>query len=204
MSRASLPQRAVWPKLLPEFSSWSGWVGVLSFIVSVILIGIPSLSWWAKVCIILIVLVIQIIFVVIWRKVSIILQRVKQYDFLYNSLELTTSDLQQLQENLKTFIQNLSYVGLRVFEVTGIQWSNPSPLLVISCNQNLLPGSKLVIIKVANLEAMGQFVVAQATNGGYLMREDQIYNPVWWGFLHNQVAQYPHPKIDGTVAILLH
>jgi hypothetical protein len=210
MLRSSFPQRAVWPRLLPGFSPWSGVVGVLSSVISVIVIGISDLNWWAKAGIIFILLVVPIIGYAILKRASIIWQRVKQYDLLYDELERTVdelertvSDIQQLQENLRLFIQNLRYAGLQVFEVTAIQWSNPSPFLVIACNQNLPLGSKLVVINVSNLDALGQFAVEQTTSGGYFVREDRIFNAVWWGFLHNQVAQHAHSRIDGTVAVLL-
>lgn len=203
MSKSSFPQRAVWPRLLPGFSPWSGVVGVLSSVISVIVIGISDLNWWAKAGIILILLVVPTIGYAVLKRASIIWQRVKQYDFLYDELEHTVSDIQQLQENLRLFIQNLRYAGLQVFEVTGMQWSNPSPFLVIACNQNLPLGSKLVVIKISNLDALGQFAVEQTTSGGYFVREDRIFNAVWWGFLHDQLAQYAHPRIDDTVAVLL-
>jgi len=178
-------------------------VGVLSSVISVIVIGISDLNWWAKAGIIFILLVVPIIGYAILKRASIIWQRIKQYDLLYDELERTVSDIQQLQENLRFFIQNLRYAGLQVFEVTGIEWSNPSPFLVIACNQNLLLGSKLVVINVSNLDALGQFTVEQTTSGGYFVREDRIFNAVWWGLLHEQVAQYAHPRISGTVAVLL-
>jgi hypothetical protein len=88
MPRSSFPQRAVWPKLLPAFSYWSGVLGVLSFVISVIVIGVPDLSWWAKAGIILVVFVVAIFGFTILKIVSTIYQRVKQYDLLYDGLKL--------------------------------------------------------------------------------------------------------------------
>jgi hypothetical protein len=153
----------------------------------------------------LILLAVPIIGYVTWQRVSIIWQRVKQYDLLYDELERAISYIKQLEKNLRVFTQNFRYTGLQAFKVTGIQWSNPSPLLVIACNQNLLQGSKLVVINDSNLDALGRFTVVQTTSGGYLVQEDQIFNALWWGYLRDQLAQYPHPKIeDSTVAVLLH
>lgn len=203
MSRSSFPQRAVWPKLLPGFSPWSGVVGVLLGGISLILTGISDLNWGIKVGLFLISLVVPILAYVIWNNANIIWQRVKQYDLLYDELELTASNNQQLQENFAFILQTLMSARLQVFEVTGIEWGNKSPLLVIACNQQVLVGSKLVVINVSTLDTLGRFEVVQATIGGYLAREDMISNAVWWGFLHEEIAKYAHPRIVNAVAVLL-
>jgi hypothetical protein len=203
MSRSSFPQRVGWPKLLPGYSGWSAAVGVLLSGISLLLTGNSGLDWGTKIGLCLIAFVFPILAYVIWRYTSVIVRRLKQYGPLYDELERTASDNQQLRVNLRDFIQNLPYVGLQVFEVTGIQWSNPSPVLVIACNQKLPLDSKLVVIKVSNLDALGRFAVEQTTSGGYFVRVDQIFDPVWWGYLRLQVDHYHHQQIDGTVAILL-
>ena len=91
-----------------------------------------------------------------------------------------------------------------MFKVTGMQWGNVSPHLVIACNQPKLVGRKMVVIHVSTFDTLGCFEVIQITIDGYLMREEQISNPVWWGFLHRQMQQYAHPRIDDAVAILIH
>jgi hypothetical protein len=204
MSRSSFPQRAVWPKLLPGLSPWLGVVGVLLGGISLILTGISDLNWWIKIGLLLISLVVPILAYVIWKNASIIWKRVKQYDILYDGLERTASNNQQLQENFTLFLQTLTSAGLQVFDVTGIEWGNRSPLLVIASNQQVLLGSKLVVINISTLDILGRFEVVQATMGGYLAREDRILNAVWWGFLHDEMARYAHPRIVGAVAILLH
>jgi hypothetical protein len=204
MPRSSFPQRAVWPRVLPGLSPWLGVVGVLLGGISLILTGISDLNWWIKVGLLLISLVVPILAYVIWKHASIIWQRVKQYDLLYDGLERTASNNQQLQENFTLFLQILRYAGLQVFDVTGIVWGNKSPHLVIACNQQGLVGRKLVIINIFTLDILGRFEVVQATWGGYLAREDRIVNAVWWGFLHEEVSRYAHPRIVGAVAILLH
>jgi hypothetical protein len=165
---------------------------------------ITDLNWWIKVGLFLIALVVPILAYVIWKKVSIIWQRVKQYDFLYDELGHTASNNRQLQGNFTFFLQTLMSAGLQVFEVTGIEWGNRSPLLVIACNQQGLVGSKLVVINIFTLDTLGQFEVEQATRGGYLAREDRISNAVWWGFLREKMDRYAHPRIDDAVAVLLH
>ena len=204
MSRSSFPQRAVWPKLLPGLSPWLGVVGVLLGGISLILTGISDLNWWIKIGLLLISLVVPILAYVIWKNASIIWKRVKQYDILYDGLERTASNNQQLQENFTLFLQTLTSAGLQVFDVTGIEWGNRSPLLVIASNQQVLLGGKLVVINISTLDILGRFEVVQATMGGYLAREDRILNAVWWGFLHDEMARYAHPRIVGAVAILLH
>jgi hypothetical protein len=204
MSRSSFPQRAVRPKLLPGFSFWSAAVGVLLSGISLILTGNSDLNWWTKVGLCLISLVAPILVYVIWKNASVIWQRLKQYDLLYDELERTASNNQQLQENFTFILQTLiSFAGLRVFKVTGIEWGNISPLLVIACNQQGLVGSKLVVINVSTLDTLGRFEVVQATVGGYLAREDRIVNAVWWGLLHEEIAKYAHPRIVNAVAVLL-
>ena len=172
-------------------------------IITLILTGISDLNWWIKVGLSLLSLVVPILAYIIWKHTSIIWQRIKQYDFLYDELKRIVSDNQQLRENLRGFIRNLRYAGLHVFEVTGIEWGNPSPFLVIACNQKLPLGSKLVVINVSNLDALGQFAIEKTTSGGYLVREDQIFDALWWGYLHDQVAQYAHPRIFNAIAVLL-
>ena len=204
MSRSSSPQRAIWPKLLPGFSSWLTLVGVLLSGISLILTGISDLNWWIKVGLCLVSFVVPIFAYVIWKYTNIIWQRVKQYDLLYDGLERTASNNQQLQENLTLFLQILAYAGLQVFDVTGMVRGNRSPLLVIACNQQGLVGRKLVVINISTLDTLGQFEVVQTTMDGYLMREDRIVNALWWGFLHEEMAKYANPRIVGAVAILLH
>jgi hypothetical protein len=204
MSRSSFPKRAIWPKLLPEFSPWSGVVGVLLSGISLILTGISDLNWWIKVGLCLVSLVVPIVAYVIWKNANIIWQRVKQYDLLYDDLEHAVSDNRQLQENFTFFLKSLLSAGLQVFEVTGIEWGNKSPLLVIACNQQLPVGSKLVVINVSTLDTLGRFEVMQATIGGYLAREERILNAVWWGLLHDEMAKYAHPRIVNAAAVLLH
>ncbi len=225
MSRLPLPQRVAWKKSFLDFSTWSAVVGLLITIIPVIAVGFLDLNAWIKIGIIVAIFIVVSVGYMILMKVGVMWKRLKQYDPLYDTLESIIIEnqqlqgshqqlqknhqqlqeaYQQLQENLKDFIQNINALGLQAFTVTSIQWGNPSPLLVIACNQNLPQGSKFVIIKVATLEAMGQFVIEQHTHGGYLIREDRIFNAVWWGYLHNQVARYPHPRIDDTLAILLH
>ncbi len=204
MSRLSLPQRAVWPKLLPGFPFWSGMVAVFLGGLSLFLIGIPDLNWWIKVSFALIALVFPILVRLIWKYPSIMWQRVKQYDFLYGELERTASNDRQLQENFTFILQKIIMsAGLQVFGVTGVERGNRSPLLVIDCNQQVPIGSKLVVINTSTLDTLGRFEVEQATRGGYLAREDWISNPVWWGLLHNQVDISVHSRIDDAVAVLL-
>ena len=190
--------------MLPGLSPWLGVVGVFLGGISLTLTGISDLNWWVKVGLLLISLLVPILAYVIWKTASIIWQRVKQYDFLYDELERTTSNSQQLQENFTLFLQTLWYTGLQVLDVTGIEWGNRSPLLVIACNQQGLLGRKLVVINISTLDILGRFEVVQPIMGGYLMREDRIENAVWWGLLHDEVARYAHPRIVSTVAILLH
>ena len=114
MPRSSFPQRAIWPRLLPGFSLWSGVVGVLLGGISLILTGISDLNWWVKVGILLILLVIPILANVIWKNASIIWQRVKQYDLLYDELERIALNNQQLQENFTSILQTLMTAGLQV------------------------------------------------------------------------------------------
>ena len=204
MPRSPFPQRAVWSRVLPGLSPWLGVVGVFLGGISLTLTGISDLNWWVKVGLLLISLLVPILAYVIWKTASIIWQRVKQYDFLYDELERTTSNSQQLQENFTLFLQTLWYTGLQVLDVTGIEWGNRSPLLVIACNQQGLLGRKLVVINISTLDILGRFEVVQPIMGGYLMREDRIENAVWWGLLHDEVARYAHPRIVSTVAILLH
>lgn len=203
MSRSSFPQRAVWPKLFPAFSYWSGVLGVLSFVISVIVIGVPYLSWWAKAAVILVVFVVAIFGLTILKIVSTIYQRVKQYDLLYDGLRFTVSDVQRLQANLEGFILNLKHAGLQMFDVTGVEWVNPYLLLEITCNQKLPLGSKLVVIEVSTSAALGRFTVVQAASGGYFAREEMIFDALWWGFWHDQATKYAHPRMHGNVAILL-
>ena len=88
--------------------------------------------------------------------------------------------------------------------MTGIEWGNRSPLLVIACNQQGLVGSKLMVINISTLDILGQFEVEQTTRGGYFAREDRISNAVWWAFLRDEMARYAHPRIVDAVAVLLH
>jgi hypothetical protein len=204
MPRSSSPQRAVWPRLLPELSLWFGVVGVVLGGISLILTGNSDLNWWIKVGLLLISLVVPILAYVIWKCASIIWQRLKQYDLLYDGLERIALNNQQLQENFTLFLQILVYAGLQVFDVTGMVRGNRSPLLVIACNQQGLVGRKLVVINISTLDILGQFEVVQTTMDGYLMREDRIVNALWWGFLHEEMARYANPRIFRTVAVLLH
>ncbi len=204
MPRSSFPQRAVWPRLLPGLSLWLGVVGVILGVISLILTGISDLNWWIKVGLLLISLVVPILAYAIWKCASVIWQRVRQYDLLYGGLERTASNNQQLQENFTLFLQILAYAGLQVFDVTGMVRGNRSPLLVIACNQQGLVGSKLVVINISTLDVLGRFKVVQPTMDGYLMQEDLISNGLWWGYLHEQMAIYAHPRIFHTVAVLLH
>lgn len=204
MPRLSFPQRAVWSRALPGFSPWLGVVGVFLGGLSLILTGISNLNWWIKVGLLLVSLLVPILAYVIWKTASIIWQRVKQYDFLYDGLERTISNNQQLQENFTLFLQTLWYAGLQVLDVTGIEWGNRSPLLVIACNQQGLLGRKLVVINISTLDILGRFEVVRSTWGGYLAQEDRIENAVWWGLLHDEAARYAHPRIVGAVAILVH
>src|SRR5260370_31194939 len=118
MPRSSFPQRAVWPRLLPGLSLWLGVVGVILGVISLILTGISDLNWWIKIGLLLISLVVPILAYVIWKNASIIWKRVKQYDLLYDGLERTASNNQQLQENFTLFLQTLTSAGLQVFDVT--------------------------------------------------------------------------------------
>lgn len=204
MSGSSFPQRAVWPKLLPKFSLWLGVVGGLLGAASLILTGISDLSLWVKIGILLASLLIPIIIYAIWMNVSAIWRRVKQYNFLYDELERTTSYNQQLQGNFMFFLQTLATSGFQMFEVTGIEWGNRSPLLAISCNQPGLVGSKIVVINVSTLDTLGQFRVVQPIIGGYFAQEDRISNAVWWGLLREEMARHPHPRVFNTIAVLLH
>ncbi len=203
MSRSSFPQRAVWPKLLPAFSSWVGIVGVVLSLISLILTGITDLNWWVKGILCLVAFALPIFLYAIWRYINILLQRVKQYSLLYNELEYAQwSDL-QLQKNLMLFSQILVSAGIQMFEVTGLEWGNRSPLVVIACDQQVPIGSRLAVISTSTLNTLGQFEVVQPTFGGYLAREYRIVDAVWWGHLHNQVVRLPHPRIFDAVAILL-
>jgi hypothetical protein len=148
--------------------------------------------------------VIPILAYAIWKYTNSILQRVKQYDPLYDGLMSAISDYQQLQENLMAFSQILRAAGVQMFEVTGLQWGNRSPLVVIACDQPVPLGSKLAVISVDTLNALGRFEVIQSTFGGYLAQEDLILDPVWWGYLHQKLDISPHPRFDDSaVAILL-
>jgi hypothetical protein len=122
---------------------------------------------------------------------------------LYDDLEQTLSNNRQVQENFTFFLKILLSAGLQIFDVTGIEWGNKSPLLVLACNQQLTVGSKLVVINVVTLDILGQFEIVQATIGGYCAREERILNAVWWGFLHDEIAKYAHPRIVNVVAVLL-
>jgi hypothetical protein len=204
MPRLSFPQRAVWPRLLPGFSSWSGVVGVVLSAISLIVTGISDLDWWIRVGICLLAFVVPIPASAIWKYANIVWQRVKQYDLLYDGFENAASNNQQLQENFTLFVQIVVSAGLQVFEVTGITWGNISPLVGIVCNQQGLLGRKLVVINISTLGVLGRFEIVQAELGGYLAREDRIVDAVWWGFLHNKVARYGRSRIVGAVAILLH
>ena len=190
--------------MLPRLSLWLGLVELILGGLSLILTGISDLNWWIKVGLLLISLVVPILAYVIWKNASIIWKRVKQYDLLYDGLERTASNNQQLQENFTLFLQILAYAGLQVFDVTGMVLGNRSPLLVIACNQQGLVGSKLVVINISTLDVLGRFKVVQPTMDGYLMQEDLISNGLWWGYLHEQMAIYAHPRIFHTVAVLLH
>src|SRR5260370_5389231 len=171
MSRSSFPQKVVWPKLLPGYSVWSAAVGVLLSGMSLLLTGNSGLDWGTKIGLCLIAFVFPILAYVIWRYTSVIVRRLKQYDPLYDELERTTSSYQQLQGNFTFILHTLrSLAGLQMFRVTGIEWGNISPLLVIACNQQGLVGSKLVVIDVSTLDTLGRFEVGQATIGGYLAR----------------------------------
>ena len=180
-----------------------GAAGVLLSGMSLILTGISDLNWWIKVGLCLISFVFPILAYVIWKNANILLQRVKQYDLLYDNLEHAASNNRQLQENFTLFLQILISAGLQVFDVTGVEWGNKSPLLAIACDQKVPVGSKLVVINVSTLDTLGRFEVVQATIGGYFAREDRIVNAVWWGFLHNEMVKYSHPRVFNTVAVLL-
>jgi len=171
---------------------------------SLLLTGSSGLDWGTKIGLCLIAFVFPILAYVIWRYTSVIVRRLKQYDPLYDELERAALNNRQLQGNFMSFLQTLTSAGLQVFDVTGIEWGNRSPLLVIACNQQGLVGSKLVVINISTPDILGRFEVVQATMGGYLAREDRILNAVWWGFLHDEMAKYAHPRIVGAVAILLH
>ncbi len=203
MSRSSFPQRVVWPKLLPGYSVWSAAVGVLLSGMSLLLTGNSGLDWGTKIGLCLIAFVFPILVYVVWRYTSVIVRRLKQYDPLYDELERTASNNRQLQENFTFFLQILISAGLQVFDVTGVEWGNKSPLLAIACDQKVPVGSKLVVINVSTLDTLGRFEVVQATIGGYFAREDRIVNAVWWGFLHNEMVKYSHPRVFNTVAVLL-
>jgi hypothetical protein len=190
--------------LLPEFSLWLGVVGVILGSISLILTGHSDLSWWVIVGLLLISFVVPILAYVIWKCASVIWQRIRQYDLLYGGLERTTSNNQQLQENFTLFLQILAFAGLQVFDVTGMAWGNRSPLLVIASNQQGLVGNKLVVINISTLDILGRFKVVQTTMDGYLIQEDRIVNGLWWGFLHEEMERYAHPRIFHTVAVLLH
>src|SRR5690349_19864071 len=108
MLRSPFPQKAVWPRLLPRFSFWLGAVGVVLGGLSLILTGHSDLSWWVIVGLLLIAFVAPILAYVIWQCASVIRQRVRQYDLLYDGLERTVSNNQQLQENFTLFLQILA------------------------------------------------------------------------------------------------
>lgn len=107
MSRLPFPPRAVWPKLLPAFSVWSTILGVVSFVLSIIIIGIADLSWWAKAGIILGAIGVSIFGLPMLKMVGTIYQRVKQYDPLYDRPDNALSNIQQLQANLEKLVLNL-------------------------------------------------------------------------------------------------
>ncbi len=203
MSKSFPPQRAVWPKLLPELSLWSTLVGMLLGGISLILTGVSDLNWWVKVGILLVSLLIPTFAYMIWTNVRVIWQRVMQYDLLYDGGERAAANNQQLQENFTLFLQTLTNAGLHVFRVTGIEWGNPSPFLVIACDRQLPIGSKLFVVHATTLDELGHFVVVQAIRGGYFAREEKIKNSVWWGLLHEEMAKYAHPRITNALAIWL-
>jgi len=181
-------------------------VGLVLAVITLILTGISDLNWWIKLGLVPISFVVPILANVIWKYASIIWHRVMQYDFLYDGLERTVSNNRQLQGNFTFFLQILMSAGFQVFQVAGIERRDRdiSPHLVIACNQQGLVGSRLVVINISTFDTLGQFEVVEAIRGGYFARENRISNAVWWGFLHEQVAHYPHPRIDdGTVAVLL-
>lgn len=214
MSKSSFPPRIVWPKLLPTITDWQGWGGV---VLGVITFFLPSVvDWWIKVSLILLSFTAPTLVSVFWKIISVIWKRLKQYDLLYDKLMLTDANNQQLQdefaqshqqlqENFGVFLQILmSFAGIKMFEVTSIVWGNKSPLLAIASKKPVPIGSKLVIINIDTLDVLGRFEIVQTTIGGYLVQENLIVNAVWWGFLHNELVKYAHPRITNAVAILLH
>ena len=204
MPKLVVPKRAVWSRVLPEFAIWLGLVGALFGAISLISTGASNLSWWVKIGILFLAVLVPTFAYAIWNTTRIIWQRVKQYDFLYDGFELAISNNQQLQENFRHFLQILKYAGLNVFDVTSAEWGTRSPLLVIACSEQGLSGRKLVVVDTSTLDILGRFEVVQPIFGGYLAQEDRIENAVWWGYLHEEVAKYAHPRIKGVGAILLH
>lgn len=199
----SLPTRAVWPNLFPGLSLWLTFVGVLLSGISLVLTGISDLNWWVKVGLCLIAFVLPLLAYAVWRYLNILLQKVKQYDLLYDDLISADTDYQQLQGNLAAFNQILRAAGVQMFEVTGLAWGNRSPLVVIACDQQVLVGSKLAIINIFTLNTLGRFEVVRPVMDGYLVREDLILDPVWWGYLREEATRNANPRISNAVAVLL-
>ncbi len=80
--------------------------------------------------------------------------------------------------------------------------SADSPLLVIACGKPIPIGSTFVVI--TNGETLGEFEVVDVIRGGYLAKANKITSPIGWGFLCSKMDDHVRPRIDRTVAILLH
>lgn len=204
MPGSSFPKRAGWTKLLPGFSSWSAIVGLLLNVMSLILTGISGLTWWTNIAICLTLFVVSTLAYAVWKIANVTWQRVKQYNLLYDDLEELRSQYQQIQENSELLLKILRFAGTEIFEVTGIEWGNKSPLLVMNCSQSITIGSKLAVINRFTLDILGRFEVVQPTVDGYLLREMRILNTIWWSSLCDEMAKYAHPRIVDAVAVLLH
>jgi hypothetical protein len=202
-SLSSSTKRAIWPSLLPEFSSWSATIGLLLGAMSIILTGISGLTWQVTVATCLIVIVVPTLAYALWKIAYVIWQRVQQYDLLCNDLEEARSKYQKAQENIELFLKLLHSAGAQIFEVTSAEWGNKSPFLVIDCNQSVPPGSKLTVLNRFTLDTVGSFEVVQPTIDGYLLRKRRILNIDWWNCLDDEVAKCTHPRIVDAVAILL-
>lgn len=102
MLKSSLPRRVVWPKMFLGFSIWSGIVGIIFGALSILFTGNSNLNLGIKVSICLIALAAPILAYIIWINVSVILQRVKQYDLLYDIL----LNNQKLNEQKQVVVEN--------------------------------------------------------------------------------------------------
>jgi hypothetical protein len=93
---------------------------------------------------------------------------------------------------------------LHRYDVINVILEGDTTLLLLrrKTPRRLSENAKFVVVNSLSGEWLGTFEMHRTTRQGYLVREVQIGNSLWWGYMHTDAAAQRRPLTNATAILL--